>query len=591
MNKRISAIVLAVILVIGAAGCSLQKDDPAGDIPAAVDDTFVIGWVSDPQWYSFKYFDCLTSQNDWIVENYEALDMRYVVHTGDFVDNPHTIAQWESVSPEYEKWDQVGLPYGVLAGNHDVDGTDYTEFYQYFGASRYADNPWYGESYDDNRGHYDRLTMGGVDFIFVYLGYGNHTAEDIAWLNRVLSENSDCIAMLAFHDYLVESGERSSAGDNIFRNVVLQNPNVRMVFCGHNYNATRRVDEIDDNGDGVADRTVYQMMANYQNLAEGGSGFFRLMECNVSEGTITSRTYSPYLDEYNAYPNSEALRDEYGYQDEFTIPFDFSVPTPKAEGDPAVGTVVINSRLVFAATDSAAALSVPVAGVNTAVENAAVFDRNFSLTATDAADDPSTLNYVVLRYTMLDGYRVERVIRGETLAKGALVPIPQSGLVIALEKNAVDSSGVAVDIDALTADRVVTFTQVNGRAAPDVTTFRITLATPWGETYGIHGTNRKVLANQWILLDAAVGENATATGDTHEWNMLFAFEPTQTPGEYVIAARATASGAVKDLPIPANGFVLAINTASGESSLRDSMETWFAVGTTVTLDGHTPQAE
>lgn len=596
MTKRhivgIVAALMALVLIGGGVFvCLALFDKPRESVDE--DQSFVIGWVSDPQWYSFKYFDILTSQNEWIVENVERLNMEYIIHTGDFVDNPHTISQWDSVSPEYEKWDEAGIPYGVLAGNHDVDGTDYTEFQQYFGSARYEENPWYGESYDNNRGHYDLMTMGGVDFIFVYLGYGDHTAEDIAWLNSVLAQHSDRIAMLAFHDYLIESGTRSEAGEAIFNAVVLPNPNVRMVFCGHNYNATRRVDDIDDNGDGVSDRTVFQLMANYQNLTNGGNGFFRLMTCDVQKGTIASVTYSPYLDEYNAYANSESNRDEYGYQDEFTIPFDFSAPTPKTESDPPSGTVIVNSRVAFAATDDKDAFNVPVNYLNVAQEggvfqNAGVYDHTFSLTATDAFSSPRDLIYVVLRYTWEEGYHITKIVRGETLGEGEMVAIPQDGAVIVLANDAVDQNGRHVDPDEMEIGQVVTFNQIYGRAAPITTTFPVRVTFPWGETYGINGTNRPVGANQWVLIDGQVGDSAADTGDTHEWNMLFAFAPTEAAGQYTLVETSTASGTEKDLRIPEGGFVLSINTAAGKSSLRASFREWLSIGTVATLEGYEP---
>ena len=72
-------------------------------------------------------------------------------------------------------WMKRGLPYGVLAGNHDVGhlSGDYSNFSKYFGEWRYSGNPWYGGSYKDNRGHYDLITVGGIDFIMVYMGWGH----------------------------------------------------------------------------------------------------------------------------------------------------------------------------------------------------------------------------------------------------------------------------------------------------------------------------------------------------------------------------------------------------------------------------------
>ncbi len=332
---QITAVIVAGILictaVIGVYFWQQKKQD---------DQVFTLLWTSDPQWYSFKYFDIIEQQNQWVLDNIDTYDIRYTIHTGDFVDNPHSTEQWGFMSEQYVKWDEAGMPYGVLAGNHDVDGADHTEFSQYFGKARFENNPWYGGEYDDNFGHYDLMTIGDTDFIFVYLGYGDHTTEHYDWLNSVLAEHSDRVAVLAFHEYLNAAGYRTNTGERLFRLVVLPNPNVRMVLCGHNYASARLMDKIDDTGDGVADRTVYQMIANYQSTTNGGNGFMRFMECDTAAGTITCKTYSPYIDAFGSdYETDEAI-DEYGTRDDFVIPFDFSTPAPKAEGDPEVGEVV-----------------------------------------------------------------------------------------------------------------------------------------------------------------------------------------------------------------------------------------------------------
>ncbi|MBR5134494.1 MAG: metallophosphoesterase, partial [Clostridia bacterium] len=520
--KKMMAWVMALAMVLTLfGGCKKAEEAPLPVVKPAQSETndrrFTIGWVSDPQWYSFKYFEHLTAQNDWIVENYDRLNMKYIVHTGDFVDLPHNHDQWAVATKEYQKWDDAGLAYGVLAGNHDVDGNDRTEYQQYFGTARYENNEWYGEGYDNNFGHYDLMTIGGVDFIFVYLGYGTHTQADYDWLNGVLDAHSDRIAMLAFHDYLNIAAVRSSTGEKLFQNVVLKNPNVRMVFCGHNYSATRRVDEIDDNGDGKADRTVYQMMANYQNIENGGNGFFRIMTFDLDAGTIASETYSPSLDRYNAFENSESVRDEYGYQDNFTIPFDFSKPTAKAATDPENGTVVVNSRVSFADANGTL-FSAPVSYLNEAEAGASygnigVFDNTFSLTATDAFSDPRAIDYAVLSFSNDDGYRVERIVKGDSLGENDLVPIPRDGAVVTFGRNAVDRNGNAVGVDAVAVGQVVTFNQLYGHGKPVEREFPAHLTCAWGMSYGIHTLNDKVAGDQWVLLDGTVGDSAADAGD------------------------------------------------------------------------------
>jgi 3',5'-cyclic AMP phosphodiesterase CpdA len=130
--------------------------------------------------------------------------------------------------------DDAKLPYGVLAGNHDVmsytegELADYTSFSQYFGQSRYSAQPWYGESYQDNRGHYDLISVDGIDFIMAYLDW-EITQDGIDWLNTVLQQYPERKAILNFHEYLLVSGGIGEELQKVYNQVVAANPNVCMV--------------------------------------------------------------------------------------------------------------------------------------------------------------------------------------------------------------------------------------------------------------------------------------------------------------------------------------------------------------------------
>ena len=97
------------------------------------------------------------------------MNIQYLFHDGDIVDDVDMISQWENADAAYKKLDEAGLPYGVLAGNHDVGhlAGDYTNYSTYFGEDRFINNQWYGESYKNNRAHYDLISVGGIDFIMM----------------------------------------------------------------------------------------------------------------------------------------------------------------------------------------------------------------------------------------------------------------------------------------------------------------------------------------------------------------------------------------------------------------------------------------
>lgn len=292
--------------------------DEIPDSPEEYDYTFV--WMSDTQYYSESYPHIYDRQTQWIAEKQAEMNIKYVFHTGDLVDESDQEVQWENADNSMKTLDDANIPYGVLAGNHDVSQktNDYTAYYKYFGADRFEDRSYYGGSYLNNRGHYDLISVDGNDYIMVYLGWGVED-EGIKWMNEVLAAHPDRKAILNFHEYMQATGTRHPLGEKLYEEVVLPNENVFAVLSGHYHESQLLVDEIDDNGDGTTDRSVYQMLADYQGGPEGGQGYMRLLHFDTDNNRILVNTYSPYLDDYNYYDT-----DAYPGKDEFILELDLA---------------------------------------------------------------------------------------------------------------------------------------------------------------------------------------------------------------------------------------------------------------------------
>lgn len=298
---------------------------------------FTLAWQSDTQYYnsnegngagtggSDTYYQHQIDINEFLVAERENLNLQYVTHTGDIVDNHTEQHQWDNADAAYDILDRAGLPYGVLAGNHDVghfDG-DYGPYSTYFGADRFEDNPWYGGSYKDNRGHYDLVSVDGVDLLMLYMGWPdpNDTASnssDIVWMNQVIAQYPERKVMINLHEYMLTTGGLGPFPQRIYDEVVAPNANVIAVGSGHYHDAYTRQDDFDDDGDGVADRTVYSMLFDYQGLPEGGLGYLRLLHFDNENGRIIVRTYSPSLDDFDS--DEPSLNNPEGMQ-EFEIPY------------------------------------------------------------------------------------------------------------------------------------------------------------------------------------------------------------------------------------------------------------------------------
>ena len=58
-------------------------------------DDFTFVWMSDTQYYSASYPHIYEKEVNWIAANQEALNIQYVFHTGDLVDNSADFNQWD----------------------------------------------------------------------------------------------------------------------------------------------------------------------------------------------------------------------------------------------------------------------------------------------------------------------------------------------------------------------------------------------------------------------------------------------------------------------------------------------------------------
>lgn len=292
-------------------------------------DDYTFIWMSDTQYYAESYPHIFEKQVNWIAEQKDRLNIKYVFHTGDIVDEADQPVQWKRADQFMKVLDDRRVPYGVLAGNHDVShkSRSYLRYGKYFGEQRFKNKPFYGGSYLNNKGHYDLISCGGNDYIMIFMGWGIG-AKELRWMDEVLKMHPDRKAILSFHEYLLVSGSRSPIGDRIFEHVIKPNKNVIAVLSGHYHSSNLKVDKLDDDGDGRPDRNVYQMLADYQGGPEGGQGYLRIFHVDPKRDTIHVKTYSPYLDDYHFY-NPE----QYGTKDEFSIKTDLKPRLKKVKTD------------------------------------------------------------------------------------------------------------------------------------------------------------------------------------------------------------------------------------------------------------------
>ena len=285
-----------------------KKDNNASwdgtNVPEDYD--FCFAWETDTQYYAEEWQHHFTNINNWIVNNKDERKIKYVIHTGDIVDDVDMTYEWENADAAMGILDKAGMPYGVLGGNHDVAAglADYENYYKYFGENRFVSQPTYGGTYQNNKGHYDLISEGGQDFIIVYMSW-NIYQDEIDWMNQVLSQYSDRKAILCFHTYTNVKQSNGTYldyyGQLVNKYVVKKNPNVFAVLNGHYHGSSYETAMFDDDGDGRNDRTVYQICTDYQSGFEGGNEYIKFLYFDLDNNKIYMNSYSPCMDDFNYY--------------------------------------------------------------------------------------------------------------------------------------------------------------------------------------------------------------------------------------------------------------------------------------------------
>ncbi len=348
---RLSAFALLAICCIFALGCgqgaatvpetqdaavvAITPNPTATQEPTATPnptpdpamEPFTIAWLGDTQSYASTYPEQFDTMTKWVVDNREAYNIQYVVHTGDIVNEPRSAAEWETAQKALSRFNGV-LPFFSVAGNHDLvgvlthTGKDYTPYAALMEELNCQDTPTLAGMEENWRRRYDLLTIGDEDFIFIGVGYGLVHA-DYDWLNDTLAKYPERTAVLIVHYYLDFDGVCREEGRHLFRRVVINNPNIKYVLCGHRHRVQHVVQDIDVDLDRKVDWNVYALMNDYQGYEKGGGGYLVLLTFDPKDREIRVTSYSPVLDDFN-YFEDETI-------ETYTLPYltgNGPMPTP-----------------------------------------------------------------------------------------------------------------------------------------------------------------------------------------------------------------------------------------------------------------------
>jgi hypothetical protein len=330
------------LLKILGSGTALAVGGTAPSFAQQESDYWTLVAIPDTQFYaaSDRLSAYARDQTEWIAENLDSENIRFVTHEGDMVDDGSATTQWDRIDEAMSTLDGL-IPYSTLPGNHDWGVTNdksssIQNYTDYFGPARFDSRTWYGGAGPTSAGlnSYQLFSAGGYDFLHLALewepsGTVTDASTPLGWGQSILDEYSDHATILTTHSYLRDDGRRAetvqevngdgNSGNDVWQELIEPNPQIFLVLNGHYVEDDGEYHQVSPN---IADLPVYELAANYQDRSNGGNGWFRLVQFYPGGGEdesdrIQVRTYSPSIDEYETDDDSEFSFDV-DFDDRFT---------------------------------------------------------------------------------------------------------------------------------------------------------------------------------------------------------------------------------------------------------------------------------
>ena len=285
--------------------------------------SFVLGVLPDTQYYSENNFEmtrtgkrierypglgyppalAFHAQTHWLAHNAAALNMPFVVHLGDLVENAEQHGEWKLASRAMARLERAGVPYSVMTGDHDVVAL-YTQdrlrddrelFTQYFGRERAARQSTFVERDVSGLNAVHRFSALGQDFLLLTLDW-SPSDQTLDWAQGVLDRYPHLPTILASHNIVdlvngqaVLSNRRNDTGVRLWNRLIRRNDQIFLTLNGHNHGSAH-LRLANDFG-----QPVDLLLINYQTEYAGGNGLLRLLELDLARGRLEAFTYSPWV--------------------------------------------------------------------------------------------------------------------------------------------------------------------------------------------------------------------------------------------------------------------------------------------------------
>ncbi|MHA4817479.1 LamG-like jellyroll fold domain-containing protein [Streptomyces aculeolatus] len=222
-------------------------------------------------------------------------NIAFMAHLGDVTEHG-TADELRLAAATFRALDG-SVPYSVLAGNHDIDGSQDDQrgdspYLDDFGPDRYRRMPTFRGASDDGYNTCHVLRGGGREWLVLALDW-RISDRGLRWAQGVLDRFPKLPAILTTHD-LARSGDDGAAqlsdhGRRLWDGLIRGNDQIFLALGGHYWPPGRTVLANDAGND------VHVHLTNYQDRYYGGAGMIRLYGFDLARGVIDVETFSPWF--------------------------------------------------------------------------------------------------------------------------------------------------------------------------------------------------------------------------------------------------------------------------------------------------------
>ncbi len=324
--------------LLAACSPSSPGDDTDTESDDAVPGSFSVVVIPDTQIYADRFHETLQRHGDWILEHVEDLDIRFVSHVGDIVNDGDDPAQWDAAKQAFGGLRDAGIPQGYSPANHDIGtwgtwSTDVdtscmarpdekptldcgmTAYKEAFGNHLFADQPWFAGGSPSGESSMQTLDAEGLKLAWLHLPM-DPPEDEVAWAEQMLDAHPDRLFAITTHRWMYDFritemapapldlflGGRWNAAvglfagnpqftdsvpvEEIYERLVSTRKNVWSVHCGH-IDAEFRQESVN-----AAGLPVHEVLVDYQDYNDGGGGLLRVLTFTPEEDRVEVYTVS-----------------------------------------------------------------------------------------------------------------------------------------------------------------------------------------------------------------------------------------------------------------------------------------------------------